>query len=72
MQNAYISRQQLLTVVNAGHGDLSLAHEGKVKGIGWDEKQVCKAERSLWHLTHNWLCLFRSRNVTDLEDENRR
>lgn len=46
-QNAYISRQQLLTVINAGHGDLSLAHEGEVKGIGWDQKQVWETRRSL-------------------------
>lgn len=33
-EDAYISRQKLFTVVDAGHGDLSLAHEGEVKGIG--------------------------------------
>lgn len=66
--NAHIRRQQFFTVIDAGHRDLSLAHEGKVEGIGWDQKQVYETREPF--SISGTTCSGVFFNVTDWEDEN--
>lgn len=41
---AHVGGQQLLLVVNALHGDLTLADQGEVVRVGCDEKHLCREE----------------------------
>lgn len=45
---AHVCGQQLLVVVDALHGDLTLADHGEVVGIRGDEKHLCIEERRVY------------------------
>lgn len=48
--HTHIRCQQLLAVINAGNSDFSLAHIGKVVGIGWDKEEICRhTVHLLWY-----------------------
>lgn len=40
--STHICCQQLLTVINAGNADFSLAHIEEVVGVGGDKEEICR------------------------------